>query len=203
MCLSSAGLCGPAAEGGRNAYAGVVMGSQSGTPVAAQRIWQEHVTKELKFQTIRADYTRNPATVDVLPEKPTDLRRELALRRDAAADEERKQMMETLKQKDPRAHADVVGRLQRAEQDPRDRYAYPQTTSQELGWDLAFAKVGTEGNTCTRDGPTRPPATSTLTRVISSMFLSLLAPSWSTSASHRRIPRAYAAASQRRHYSVR
>jgi hypothetical protein len=112
----------------------------TGTPVAAQRIWQEHVQKELKYQVVRAAYTRNPATVLLLPEKPCDLRRELVLRRDPRAEEDRKQLMETLRAKDPRAHADVVGRLERAETSPRGKYSYPVTTAHEIGWDLEFAR---------------------------------------------------------------
>lgn len=128
------------ADVGRNAYAGVVMGSQSGTPVAAQRIWQEHVNKELRFQVVRTEYTRNPSTVLLLPEKPCDLRRELVLRRDSEATRLREETMERLKQTDTQAHKDVVGRLERADTSPRKKYAYPVTSSQEVGWDLEFAR---------------------------------------------------------------
>lgn len=83
---------------------------------------------------VREEYTRNPATVLLLPEKPSDRRRELALRRDAEAETDRTQRLEELKQKDPRAHADVVGRLERADTSPRKKYAFPLTTSQEIGW---------------------------------------------------------------------
>lgn len=112
----------------------------AGTPVAAQRIWQEHVEKELKFQVVRTAYTRNPATVLLLPEKPCDKRRELALKKGPQAEAERDALMATLKEKDPRAHADVVGRLERADTSPRKKYPYPLTTAQEIGWDMEFAK---------------------------------------------------------------
>lgn len=129
----------PPKVGERNAYAGIIVGSQSATPVAAQQIWSEHVEKELRFQTVRSEYTRNPATVLLLPEKPSDPRRALALRRDAQAETDRAQLLDSLRLQDPQAHADVVGRLQRAEQPPREKYSAPLTTSQEIGWDQDFA----------------------------------------------------------------
>lgn len=126
---------------GRNAYAGSVIGSGlSSTPVASQRIWQEHVQKELKYQLVRSEYTRNPATVLLLPEKPNDLRRELALRKDSRAESDRLQLLQDLKEKDPRAYEDVVGRLERADSEPRAKFKHPLTTSHAYGWDLEFAK---------------------------------------------------------------
>jgi len=78
----------------------------------------------------------NPHTVVLLPEKPCDRRRELALRQDAGAESERAQLLTSLAQTDPRAHAQVVGRLERSARSPRAKYPVPQTAAMEIGWDL-------------------------------------------------------------------
>jgi len=127
----------PKQEVGRSAYAGVVAGTHS-SPVASQQIWSEHVEKELKYQTIRHEYTRNPQTVPMVTEKPTALSRTLALRTDRQAEEERTAQMRTLKTKDPHAYEYVVGAIERRETDPQKKYPFPQTTSQEIGWDQDY-----------------------------------------------------------------
>jgi len=131
----------PKPEGGRNAYAGVVQGAEQGTPVAAQRIWQEHVLKELRFQVVREDFKPNPSSVSLLPDKPSDRRREVALRQDAAAEQQRAELLRNLAQQDPQAHAQVIGQLERSSALPRAKYPTPQTSSHEIGWDLDLAAV--------------------------------------------------------------
>lgn len=83
----------------------------------------------------------NPNTVSLLPEKPTDLARELALRQDKQAETERGQLLRELAERDPRAHAEVTTRLDRHNKVPRAKYPFPQTTSQEIGWDQDGAQV--------------------------------------------------------------
>jgi len=132
----------PKPDAGRNAYAGVVMGAAQGSPVAAQKIWQEHVAKELRFQVVRTEFRPNPAAVSLLPDKPTDRsRRELALRQDAEAERQRAQLLKDLAEQDPQAHKEVVGRLERSSALPKAKFPFPQTTAQELGWDLDLATV--------------------------------------------------------------
>ena len=113
----------------------------AGNPVAAQRIWQEHVQKELRFQQVRTEFMPNPGTVSLLPDKPSDRRREIALRQDAEAEQQKAQLLKDLALQDPRAHKEVVGRLERSAALPKAKYPFPQTTSQELGWDLDLGAV--------------------------------------------------------------
>jgi hypothetical protein len=112
--------------------------SPSGSPVAASRIWSEHVQKELRNQVVRpaSEFSPNPARTTLLPDKPNDRSRELALRQDEEAERVREQKMATLKVEDPQAHAQVMSRLEHASRLPRERNAYPATSNQEIGWDV-------------------------------------------------------------------
>jgi len=92
-------------------------------------------------QVVRTEFMPNPHAVLLLPEKPCDRRRELALRQDAAAEAERSKQLDALAQTDPRAHAQVVGRLERSTRSPRAKYPMPQTAAMEIGWDLDFNAV--------------------------------------------------------------
>ena len=128
------------------------MGSDSGTPVSAQRIWHEHVEKELKFQVVRTDYTWNPATVLLLPEKPTDLKREKELMRmtpngninpsHVASPSSQASSTSTSSTSTSAAASTLSPSLDVSRSDliPPKKYAHPLTSAHEIGWDLEFAK---------------------------------------------------------------
>lgn len=119
---------------GRNAHAGSVLGTHASTPVAAQQIWHEHVHKELKFLTIREEYTSNPKTIACLPDKPTDPKRTWQLNGGVAGDAANSMPEQTRK-----AYAEVSQRLSELDRSPRSKYNWAQTSNMEYGWDLDWA----------------------------------------------------------------
>eukprot|EP00744_Colponema_vietnamica_P003122 GILI01004827.1.p1 GENE.GILI01004827.1~~GILI01004827.1.p1 ORF type:complete len:146 (+),score=12.35 GILI01004827.1:74-511(+) len=94
--------------------------SRNKNTVADNQIWVETVKKERRTHQLNENFTLNPRHLELIAEKPTASR----IRTDEEPLGEQDELSKSLAQ---------VSRI------PREKYPFPATSSQEIGWDLPEA----------------------------------------------------------------
>ncbi|CAD8160705.1 unnamed protein product [Paramecium pentaurelia] len=104
------------------------------SPVAEMKIWQEAVRKENQHLKVYEHFTINPHKLYIIQEKPNNsimlqkhLEKTGAIKKPAFD-------VNQITDDSPPLEKEIIDKLNTMNRTPRQKYQFPQTSNQELGW---------------------------------------------------------------------
>ncbi|CAD8077476.1 unnamed protein product [Paramecium primaurelia] len=104
------------------------------SPVAEMKIWQEAVRKENQHLKVYEHFTINPHKLYIIQEKPNNsIMLQKHLEKTGAVQKPAFDVNQ-ITDDSPPLEKDIIDKLNTMNRTPRQKYQFPQTSNQELGW---------------------------------------------------------------------
>ncbi|CAD8078957.1 unnamed protein product [Paramecium sonneborni] len=104
------------------------------SPVAEMKIWQEAVRKENQHLKVYEHFTINPQKLYIIQEKPNNsIMLQKHLEKTGAITKPAFDVNQ-ITDDSPPLEKEIIDKLNTMNRTPRQKYQFPQTSNQELGW---------------------------------------------------------------------